>query len=53
MTVHDLARGLRSAARNIENEIPKIGPAIGNTFKSISGHGSEQKRSQNLPSDKK
>jgi hypothetical protein len=52
-TVEDLARGLRSAARNIEKEIPKIGPAIGKTVKSISGHGSETKRSPNLPADKK
>ncbi len=35
LTVEDLGRGLKSAARNIEQEIPKIGPAIGNTFKNL------------------
>jgi len=39
MTVEDLARGLKSAAKNIENEIPKIGPAIGDTFKKATGKG--------------
>jgi hypothetical protein len=36
-TVDDLARGLRSAAQNIEKEIPKIGPAVGKAVKSIAG----------------
>ena len=53
LTVDDLARGLRSAARNIEKEIPKIGPAIGKTIKSVAGNSSEKTRSQNPPSDKK
>lgn len=53
LTVDDLARGLRSAVQNIEKEIPKIGPAIGKTAKSITGHSSEQKPSQNPPSDKR
>ncbi|MBL8075131.1 MAG: hypothetical protein JNL29_12245 [Nitrospira sp.] len=53
LTVDDLARGLRSAVQNIEKEIPKIGPAIGKTAKSITRHSSEQKPSQNPPSDKR
>lgn len=53
LTVDDLARGLRSAVQNIEKEIPKIGPAIGKTAKSITGHSSEQKPYQNPPSDKR
>ena len=53
LTVDDLTRGLRSAVQNIEKEIPKIGPAIGKTAKSITGHSSEQKPSQNPPSDKR
>lgn len=47
MTVEDLARGLKSAAKNIENEIPKIGPAIGDTFKKATGKGASK------PSDDK
>ena len=31
-TLEEIGRGLQSAARNIENEIPKIGSAIGNMF---------------------
>lgn len=42
MTVEDLARGLKSAAKNIENEIPKIGPAIGDAFKKATGKGSSK-----------
>ena len=30
--LEDIGRGLQSAARNIEDEIPKIGSAIGNMF---------------------
>ena len=40
LTVEDLGRGLKSAARNIEQEIPKIGPAIGNTFKNLTNKNS-------------
>ncbi len=48
LTVDDLGRGLKSAAKNIENEIPKIGPAIGETFKKITGKDkqADQKSSQ-------
>lgn len=53
MTVEDLARGLRSAAQNIEKEIPKIGPAIGKTVKSITGNNSAKTHTQDSPSTKK
>jgi len=53
LTVEDLARGVRSAAQNIEKEIPKIGPAIGKTVKSITGNSSEQKSPRESNSDKK
>lgn len=53
LTVDDLTRGVRSAVQNIEKEIPKIGPAIGKTAKSIAGHSSEQKPSRNPPSEKR
>jgi hypothetical protein len=53
LTVEDLARGVRSAARNIENEIPKIGPAIGKTVTSITGNSSEKKPTQQHTSAKK
>jgi hypothetical protein len=53
LTVDDLARGLRSAARNIEQEIPKIGPAIGKAVKSLGEKSSGKTGSQNPSSDKK
>ncbi|MBX3347714.1 MAG: hypothetical protein KF747_03130 [Nitrospira sp.] len=53
LTVDDLTRGLRSAARNIEKEIPKIGPAIGKTIKSVTGSNSEKAKPQDPPSGKR
>jgi hypothetical protein len=53
LTIEDLARGVRSAAQNIEKEIPKIGPAIGKTVKSITGNSSEKKSPRESNSDKK
>lgn len=35
ITIEDLGRGLKSAAQNVEKEIPKIGSAIGNAVKKI------------------
>lgn len=37
LTLDEIGRGLKSAAKNIEEEIPKIGPAIGKTFKQVTG----------------
>jgi hypothetical protein len=45
ITVDDLGRGLKSAEQNIEKEIPKIGPAIGETIKKLTG--------KDKPSDQK
>jgi hypothetical protein len=42
ITVDDLGRGLKSAANNVEKEIPKIGSAIGNAVKKITEKGSEK-----------
>ncbi|MBX3329491.1 MAG: hypothetical protein KF722_03750 [Nitrospira sp.] len=53
VTPEDLARGLRSAAQNIEQEIPKIGPAIGKAVDSIAGNSSAKTRAQDPPSSKK
>lgn len=53
LTVEDLARGLKRAAHNIEQEIPKIGPAIGATFKNLTGKGSGKSESQSSSKDKK
>ena len=53
LTIEDLTRGVRSAAQNIEKEIPKIGPAIGKTITSITGNSSEKKPTQQHPSAKK
>lgn len=46
LTVDDLGRGLKSAARNVEKEIPKAGSAIGSVFKKITAKGSEKPASQ-------
>ncbi|TAJ23111.1 MAG: hypothetical protein EPO64_11955 [Nitrospirae bacterium] len=37
ITLDDIGKGLKSAEQNIEKEIPKIGPAIGETFKKLTG----------------
>jgi peptidoglycan hydrolase CwlO-like protein len=42
VTVDDLGRGLKSAAQNIEKEIPKMGSAIGHAFKKITEKGSDK-----------
>jgi hypothetical protein len=46
ITVGDLGRGLKSAAQNVEKEIPKIGPAIGEAFKKVTGKESEKQPAQ-------
>lgn len=46
LTVEDVARGLKSAAQNIEKEIPKIGSAIGEAVKKITGKDSEKQKSE-------
>lgn len=52
ITVEDLGRALKSAEQNIEKEIPKIGPAIGETFKKITGKDSEKQPSQSTEKQK-
>lgn len=42
LTLQDIGRGLKSAAKNIGDEIPKIGPAIGETFKKATGSEKEK-----------
>ena len=46
VTVDDLGRGVKSAAQNIEKEIPKMGSAIGSAFKKITEQGSGKSSSQ-------
>lgn len=53
ITVEDLGRGLKSAAQNVEKEIPKIGSAIGETVKKITGKSSDKKPAQEPAKDKK
>ena len=53
ITVDDLGRGLKSAAQNVEKEIPKIGSAIGETFKKITDKRSDKKPTHETPQDKK
>jgi hypothetical protein len=54
VTIEDIGRGLKSAAKNIGDEIPKIGPAIGDTFKNITGKEkqSEKPPTKRVPKDK-
>ena len=42
LTVDDLGRGLKSAAKNVEQEIPKIGSAIGSAVKKITEKGHDK-----------
>jgi hypothetical protein len=42
LTLENIGRGIKSAAKNIEEEIPKIGPAIGDTFKKVRGSDKEK-----------
>ena len=42
VTVEDLGRGLKSAAQNIEKEIPKMGSAIGHAVKKITEKGPDK-----------
>jgi hypothetical protein len=53
LTVDELGRGLKSAAHNIEKEIPKMGSAIGNAVKKITEKGSEKSTSQEPGKEKK
>ena len=52
-TVEDFGRGLKSAAQNVEKEIPKIGSAIGETFKKITDKSSDKKSAKEPAKDKK
>ena len=53
ITVDDLGRGLKSAAQNIEKEIPKMGSAIGNAVEKITKKGPERPSSQEPAKQKK
>ena len=46
ITLDGLGRGLKSAAHNVEKEIPKVGSAIGSAFKKITEAGSGKSSSQ-------
>jgi len=52
VTVDDLGRGVKSAAQNIEKEIPKMGSAIGSAFKKITEQGSRKSSSQDATREK-
>ena len=52
VTVDDLGRGVKSAAQNIEKEIPKMGSAIGSAFKKITEQGSRKSSSQEAAGQK-
>ena len=46
VTVGDLGRGLKSAAQNVEKEIPKMGSAIGGAIKKMTEKGGKKTSSQ-------
>ncbi len=46
LTLDKIGRELKSAAKNIEEEIPKIGPAIGKTFKKVTTGDKEEGKSK-------
>lgn len=52
VTVDDIGRGVKSAAQNIEKEIPKMGSAIGSAFKKITEQGSRKSSSQEAAGQK-
>lgn len=49
LTLDEIGRGLKSAVKNMEEEIPKIGPAIGKTFKQVTGSGKKTGTSKEPP----
>lgn len=51
-TIEDVGRALKSAEQNIEKEIPKIGPAIVDTFKKATGKTSSKSSDDKSKSDK-
>ncbi len=53
LTLQDIGRGLRSAANNIGNEIPKIGPAIGKMFKQDQDKKKDSEKASSSPSKEK
>ena len=52
ITLDDIGRGLKSAAKNIGDEIPKIGPAIGETFKKVTGQDEKESKKSSAPRSK-
>jgi hypothetical protein len=53
MTVDEFGRGLKSASQNVEKEIPKIGPAIGEAFKKSTTKEPDNQRSHNPSKERK
>ncbi len=49
LTVEELKQGLKSAAENVEKEIPKIGSAIGSLFKKATEKTPEKDPPQREP----
>ena len=52
VTPGDIGRGLKSAEQNIEKEIPKIGPAIGETFKKATDKNKSSDKQSSTPAPK-
>ena len=49
LTLDEIGRGVKSAAKHIEEEIPKIGPAIRKAFKQVIGSEKEAGKSKEPP----
>ncbi len=53
ITLEDIGRGLKRAAQNIENEIPKLGPAIGDTIRKMTGKDGANSSKENAQREHK
>ncbi len=49
LTLDDIGRGVKSAAKHIEEEILKIGPAVGKAFKHVTGREKEAGKPKEAP----
>ncbi|HVG01978.1 MAG TPA: hypothetical protein VM842_03765 [Nitrospira sp.] len=49
LTIEKIGQGIKSAAKNIEEEIPKIGPAISDTFKKATSNDKEKDHPKSSP----
>lgn len=49
LSLDEIGRGVKGAAKHLEEEIPKIGSAIGKAFKQVTGSEKEAGKSKEAP----